>query len=173
MGLTITPAITLQADRLRFPGMLPREILIFKQWLKTNEELYDSFDYNIRIGPAFDPGPAYNDSVRQEAIANSKKRIDAVAWKGMQPTIIEVKDRAGLSPIGQILGYKAFWLAEHSDLPHPHLVIVTNRAQEGIQIATTFHDIALHVVPTDFSLLRISRRASPFMAKQQKGVTYL
>ena len=93
----------MQADRLRFPGMLPREILIFKTWLAQHEAEYDRFDYNFRIGAGQDPGPTWPDYIRKCAIENSQLRIDALAWKANAPTIIEVKDRAGASALGQLL----------------------------------------------------------------------
>ena len=166
VGLTITPAITLQADRLSFPGMLPREVLIWKTWLRSHEREYDSFDYNQRIGPGFDPGPAWPENMRVMAIANSKKRMDAVAWKGTLATLVEVKDRAGASALGQLLTYYPLWTAAHSDLPRPNMLLVTNRIQPGIDIAAGFHGVSVAIVPTDFSSLARDRRASPFMAKQ-------
>lgn len=172
MGLTISPAITLQSERLSYPGMLPREILIWRTWLKGNQLSYDSFDYNTRIGPGYDPGPGWPDNMRVMAIANSQKRVDAVGWRGQVPTLFEVKDRCGASAMGQLLTYLPLWLQTYPDLPRPFLAIVTNRIQPGIDVAAQFHGVALYITPTDFSSLRIDRRASPFMATQKTTNTY-
>jgi hypothetical protein len=153
-NLTITPAITMQADRLRFPGMLPREILIFKNWLTAHEAEYDSFDYNKRIGAGQDPGPTWPDYVRQCAIANTQLRIDAVAYKAGVPTLIEVKDRAGASALGQILTYEAVWLKDYPQGPAPLLILVTNRIQLNMGPLIQKSGVRLDVVPTDFSSLK-------------------
>jgi hypothetical protein len=173
MGLTINPAQTLQADRLRFPGMLPREVLIWKCWLRKHEAEYDSFSYNERIGPGYDPGPAWDQNMRTMAIANSQKRLDAVAWQGTLATLIEVKDRAGASALGQLLTYYPLWSAQHTDLPRAKMLLVTNRIQPAIDIAAAYNGVALEIVACDFSQLARDRRASPFMSPQRRGITYI
>src|SRR5574341_2246525 len=104
-----TPAQTLQSERLKYPGLLPREIIILREWLRLHERDFDRFGYNVRVGDGFDPGPGFSDDVRKQAIDNSKKRIDAVGWQGSSVLLIEVKDRAGLSAIGQLIGYRPLW----------------------------------------------------------------
>lgn len=167
MGLTINPAQTLQRDRLSFPGMLPRECLIWRAWLAANESRFDSFSYNDRIGPGYDPGPAWPDNMRLMAVANSQKRLDCIAWQGSQATLVEVKDRAGASALGQLLTYYPLWSAQHTDLPRARMLLVSNRIQPGIDVAAAYHGVEVNVVACDFSVLKRDRRASPFMAKQR------
>jgi hypothetical protein len=167
-----TPAQTLQADRLRFPGMLPREVLIFRNWLGTHESEYDSFDYNARVGAGFDPGAGWDESIRAMAIANSQKRLDVVGWKGTQATLIEVKDRAGASALGQLLTYAPLWSTAHQDLPRANMRLVTNRLQPDIGVVASYWGIAVDVVATDFSILARDRRAAPFISKLTVGVRY-
>ena len=173
MGLTVNPAQTLQADRLTFPGMLPRECLIWRAWLRLHEREYDAFSYNERIGPGYDPGPAWPENMRVMAIANSQKRLDAVAWRGPQATLVEVKDRAGASALGQLLTYYPLWSTVHQDLPRAKMLLVSNRIQPGIDQAAAWHGVSVEVLPVDFSILARDRRASPFMAPQRKGTVYL
>lgn len=172
MGLTPNPAQKLQVQRLRFPGMMVREIIIWLNWLAGNESAYDRFDYNVRIGPGYDPGPAYDDKTRFMALANSKKRLDAVIWKGVQATLVEVKDRAGASALGQLLTYYPLWNAEHTDVPRAKMLLVSNRIQPGIDIAAEYHGVFVNVVPTDFSILSRQQQSSPFMPIQRRGTTY-
>jgi hypothetical protein len=150
-GLTPTPAQTLQADRLSFPGMLPREILIWKAWLRLHESEYSNYDYNVRVGQGVDPGPGYTDAIRQMAILNSQKRIDAVAWQDVVPTIFEVKFCAGASAVGQLVVYRPLWAQLYPLVPVTHLALVTNSLQADIQPALTQQGISLFVIPTDFS----------------------
>lgn len=154
MPLTSTPAQTLQAQRLNFPGLLPREVLLLREWLKLHESEYDRFDYNMRIGAGVDPGPGWPQEIRQMAVANSQLRLDAVGWQGVQPTIIEVKDRAGASACGQLVTYEAVWLKDQlSPLP-PKLLLITNRVQQNILPLLEKAGIELQVVQADFSILQ-------------------
>lgn len=154
-AVTITPAQTLREDRLSFPGLLPREVLIIKAWLQLHAKEYDSFDFNRRIGDGYDPGPGYEDHLRRMAVANTMLRLDAVGYKGKQPTIIEVKDRAGASAVGQLLTYEAVWLHDYPDTPAPKLILVTNRLQPNIIHVLDKSGVDLNVVQVDFSSLRM------------------
>ena len=149
-----TPAQRLQADRLRFPGLLPREVLVLKAWLVLHEKEYDRFDYNVRLGEGTDPGPTFADDVRKMAIMNSQKRVDAVAFKSDQPTLIEVKDRAGFSAVGQIVGYDALWRKQFPTSPAPKLLMVCNRFAPDILPVLQRNGIELAVVEVDFGILR-------------------
>lgn len=149
-----TPAQRLQAERMRFPGLLPRECLVLKAWLALHEAEYDRFDYNVRLGEGNDPGTQFPDDVRRMAILNTQKRVDAVAYKSDQPTLIEVKDRAGFSAIGQIVGYDALWRQQNPTTPAPKLLLVCNRFPNDILPVLQKQGIELAVVEVDFSILK-------------------
>ena len=151
-----TPAQRLQADRLNFPGLLPREVLVLKAWLRLHEGEYTRFDYNVRLGQGTDPGPTWPDDLRKMAILNSQKRVDAVGFQSDQPTLIEVKDRAGFSAVGQIVGYNTLWRVQFPTSPAPKLLIVCNRYAPDILPVLQANGIALNVVDVDFAILRRS-----------------
>lgn len=144
----------LQAERLRFPGMLPREIVVWVAWLQLHESEYSGWQYNVRIGKGDDPGPTYPDNIRQMAIANSQKRLDALAFQGPQPFIFEVKDRAQLSAVGQLLGYSHLYRMDNPLQPEPVLVLVTNRTTADLGVVTHASNIRLDLVDADYSALR-------------------
>lgn len=149
-----TPAQRLQADRLRFPGLLPREVLVLKAWLNLHEAEFDRFDYNVRLGEGNDPGSQFPQGIRDMAIKNTQKRVDAVAYKSDQPTLIEVKDRAGFSAIGQIVGYDALWRHQFPTTPAPKMLIVCNRFASDILPVLQRQGIEINQVDVDFSILR-------------------
>jgi hypothetical protein len=119
--------------------------------LRQHEGEYDRFDYNVRLGPGTDPGPTYADSVRQQAIANSQLRVDAVGWQGDVPTIIEVKENAGTSALGQILTYNVTWQLEHQGQSAPKLLVVTDRLQQSVRAPLAAHGVQVAVVRPDYS----------------------
>jgi len=163
-NLQPTVAQYLQKERFKYPGLLPREIVVLRAWLRLHEQEYDRFDYNVRIGTGFDPGPTVTESIRQMAIANSQKRIDAVAYKGNAVTLIEVKDRAGFSAVGQLVGYLHMWQAQYPISARPRLLLVANRLQDDIPLVASGAGIDIELVEADFSELggiRPRRRSVP------------
>ncbi len=147
----------IQADRFSFPGMLPREIQVWKAWLVLHEKEYDSFDYNVRLGQGQDPGPSYDEPTRRQAILNSQKRVDVVALQRNAPTLIEVKDRAQASAIGQLVTYDALWRQSNPAGPEPKLLLVTNRLAPDLIPVLARANIGLNLVEADFSVLHKPR----------------
>ncbi len=120
-----TVAQRLLADRERFPSMIPGEIVIFRGWLRLHEKEYDRFEFAVRIGKGEDPGPTFGKNLREMWINNTRLRLDAVAYRGTDPTIIEVKDDAGAAAVGQLLTYKRVWIDEQRSIVPPKLILVT------------------------------------------------
>lgn len=149
-----TPAQRLESERLRYPGLLPEEILVLRAWLNLHQAQYDRFDYNMRIGQGIDPGPTYTAEVRRQAILNTQLRIDAVAFKGLQATIIEVKRRATPSNVGQLLTYHSVWRIEFPTTPDPLLLLVCNQFSQHILPRVRESNILLEQVTVDFSGLK-------------------
>lgn len=149
-----TLAQRLESERFKYPGLLPDEVLVLRAWLALHQSEYDRFDYNMRIGQGIDPGDAYSPEVRKQAILNTQLRIDAVAWKGTQPTIIEVKRRTTPSNVGQILTYASVWKIEFPSGPAPILRLVCNTFSPNILPRVRESQINLDVVQVDFSGLK-------------------
>jgi hypothetical protein len=103
-----------------------------RRWLARHQSEYDRFHYNVRIGAARDPGPAYADWVRASARMSSQLRMDAIAWRGKQATIIELKNVAYPSGAQKLAVYGAVWWSENADSPKPVLLLVAR----GIDPAT-------------------------------------
>jgi hypothetical protein len=176
MGSTASPAIRMQADRLKFPGMQVREILIWKNWLYLNSTRFDRYEYNVRLGDGVDPGQSYPDSSRRMWIANSMKRVDVVAVRGGHVTLIEVEENPGMTAFGQLAGYQTLWRnrvaaggspAVHTQLdvekffpadlpsdPNPSLLLVSARVGNDALAVAKSAGVAVEVVPTDFSSLK-------------------
>lgn len=132
--------------RRRFGSLLPREVLVLVAWLKLHEAEYDRWQFDVRIGKGFDPGPGFTEDIRRMAVLNSQKRMDALGWQGQQATIVEVKERASLGAVGQLVGYKALFQQEHPDLPAPLLVLVAMRADADLLPALVAVGIKLELV---------------------------
>jgi len=166
----------LEHDLTSFPGMLADETVVWRAWLKLHEAEYVRFEYNIRLGPDQDPGPAFLPAVRKNVILNHKLRIDAVGWKEIQndllpaiiespqqiyeifpsavAEIIEVKRRATQSATGEILGYLAHWLENWPSNPHPRIRLVAAAYAQTILATVRAHAILLDPIAVDFSILR-------------------
>lgn len=140
------PLPYVEVHRLTYPAMLPAEIAVFRAWLQLHEGEYTRFEYNVRVGPGFDPGEGVMQSIRDMSIKSTRKRMDALAWQGDTPLIIEVKDRAGLSAIGQLLGYRVHWQRENPQSIPPKMLLVANRLAPGVEDVLNAHNVPFELV---------------------------
>jgi hypothetical protein len=139
--------------------MLPLEIAIIKAWLIQHEKEYDRFEYNVRIGSGTDPGPSYDPTMRKMALDITKKRVDAVAWQGSAPTLIEVKNRATLAAVGQILSYNVLWKQDYPTGPDPKLLLIAATFDPDTIPVLNAHNVTWTAIPVN--PLFIPRRMFP------------
>ena len=155
-----TPAQVLESDRWKYPGMAPREVLIWRKWLEAHQGEYTGWTYNVLLGNGIDPGPTYPQVYRDQYIRNTQKRADAVAQQGNQPFIFEVKDRAVASSMSQLLTYKALWPITFPGTPPPVLVLVSNRVSADMPMVLEASGIRYDQVDgVDFSVLSLQQSA--------------
>jgi hypothetical protein len=170
-----TVAQRLESELLKYPGMQADETLVWRTWAAANQQNYDRFDHNIRLGPGVDPGPSFLPQVRKGAILNSQLRLDSVGWTGIdnsilpavitspkqvydlfpsaQAEIMEVKRRATSSAIGEVSTHFHLWVQEFPDNPIPLLRIICAGYSNGILAAVKANKITLDVVAVNFSML--------------------
>jgi hypothetical protein len=158
MSTTPTPkpeiAQLFAEDRLRYPGMIPVEIAIFKAWFPRRANDYTSGEFNVRVGKGFDPGPAFGESERKAAIYSTQKRIDALLWQGQQPTILEVKYRASLLVIGQLVAYQILWILDNPGSPTPLLRCISAQSDDDTDTVMDKLGIKHDIVAADLSAFK-------------------
>ena len=89
----------------KYPHLRPEDVAIWKTFLSTRPDFYDSVDYDLKVGRGRDYSEIPKDEFRADMEYLSKKRIDVVGYKDNEIHIIELKPRAGFSAVGQVLGY--------------------------------------------------------------------
>lgn len=107
-----------------FPERTDRESGIIRDWLSAHVGDYDKFSFSVRIGEGQTPNPNDLPGVQRSVAFSSKKRIDVLAWKGITPTIVEVKERVTPAVLGQLLTYRRLFLEENADAEDPALVAI-------------------------------------------------
>jgi len=84
--------------------------------------------------------------IRQMAEWNAAKRIDVLGWCAGVASIIELRDNAGFSAIGQLLGYRHLFTKDFPDLTQVKMILVTNRQDRDILETAETVDIDVEYV---------------------------
>lgn len=128
----------------QYPQLTANESAVARAWLVEHADEYDDVDFSVRLGATVDRDPSWSDSTWKQAQILSQKRIDMVAYKGSEVTIIEVKLRVSLAALGQLLGYATLWRIEHPETTGVNLIAIGNSA------LVDAHDILMaHAIPTE------------------------
>lgn len=135
----------------KYPGMRQPESLIWAAWLAAHPAHSQMSSYNVPVGAGVDPGAHIEHSIRQMAVKNSQRKIDVVLTHPDGHTLVEVKERAQLGSIGQLLGYAHLWQQDHPGVAVPRMMLLTARLSPGVKEVAEKHGITVAVVSADFS----------------------
>lgn len=107
-----------------FPEKTKTESTVYRDYLQAHIHEFDYVILQVRLGVGMTPDPSHLEGIQQQAIRNSLKIIDILGWKGLQPTIIEVKKRVTVAALGQVRGYRQLFMEANPEALEPHLKIV-------------------------------------------------
>ncbi len=105
---------------------------LWNRFLDTYGAGFDSFAYDVRVGPASGAARGFDEQTQAVFRALSQLRIDAVGYRGGEVWIFEVKPFAGISTVGQLIGYRDLYVAEFRPERAPSLGVVTDRFQPAV-----------------------------------------
>jgi len=129
-------------------GATVLETLLAQAYVRKYPARWDDYSFNFRLGTGSDPGPNYDASIRRMNILLTQKRIDMVTRKGGLYGLWELKARAGLSALGQLLGYQAMWEKEGRPSSGLTIGIITRLVDADVSIALERHQIAVEIFDT-------------------------
>lgn len=123
------------------------ETAVAKAYLIAHTNDFDWAELNVRLGPGVDPGPTFAPNIRKMAIMNSQLRADMVLWRGEIPTIVEVKDRALPSVLGQLITYWTLMRQDNPKLLQVYKVVAARTVAPGVYPVMDQYGIALELYP--------------------------
>lgn len=112
-----------------FVHMSEPEKAIWLRYLMAGGTSLAPFEYDLRVGRGLDMGAAATGFEVRTAAALTTKRIDAIARSGSTIVIFEVKQRAGLGSIGQMIGYRDLYLQTFPTSTTVEMLLVTDQLQ--------------------------------------------
>lgn len=132
--------------RYKYPHMIEQESRVWNRFIDEYPGYFDSCDYDWRVGDGMPIEPEWNENIKRMAKMITQKRIDVLGWVGDQPTIVEVKNRAELDTLGQILGYFDLFIRVFVNFPEPLMLIVCNMIGPDDRFVMEKHDIKIVTV---------------------------
>lgn len=134
-----------------FPHMMEGDVPLFAAFVLSDYgNIYQRWVFDLHVGAGHITGPAFDPADIALALEVSRLRIDAVGYIGSSPTIFEVKPSAGLSALGQVIGYRYFYQKEFQMVPQ--LGIITDDTTPDLRELYAAMGVGLYLVePVDLS----------------------
>lgn len=127
-----------------YPHMLAEDTEVWSKYLASPLVPIKELWYDVHVGAGI-PLPAdASDMDRRIAAGISRKRIDVVAAVGGGFWIIEVKPRANMVALGQVLTYSRLFALEYSPRGEVWPVIVCDSADDDL--VDQFDELGVAVV---------------------------
>jgi len=130
----------------KYPHMLPAEREIWHRFIRTREAEFLSLTYDLHLGEGIPPPPDASEQVRKVIEATSKKRVDAIGETDRDIWIFEVKERGGMSALGQLLTYRYLYMKEYRPTKPVRLALVCSRLEPDVSSVLQAQGIEIYVV---------------------------
>lgn len=130
----------------RYPHMLPNEVELWDRFLKVTDIEFIRFEYDVHVGEIIEAPPGTPDYLKPMLEAVYRKRIDAVGHTADAIWVFEVKNRAGLSAMGQALAYKELYIVEFRPVLPIRMGVVCEMKATDVDYLYRLHNIHLFVV---------------------------
>ena len=132
--------------RRKYPHLIQEETDVWNRFVDKFPKRYKSVDYDFRVGNGQIPPEGYTKNYERMVTMLTQHRIDVLAWVGDYPTIIEVKNRAILSTVGQLIGYRTLFEADFPNLEKPGLLCVCASISDDVKMVFDVQGIPVEVV---------------------------
>ncbi len=132
--------------KARYPHMKPGEAAIWERFSQRLPWPAESIRYDIRLGKGV-PLPIDTEAwVSRMVWALSTKRLDVLVETRREVVLVEVKERAAMSAVGQLLGYLVLFRDQFPTKKVVRLVCVCERIAPDMGPVFREYGIEVYVV---------------------------
>lgn len=127
--------------------MAGQDVAVWVDYQAANADGWDWVEYDVRCGTVQECPPSLERAMRRMVESLSAKRVDAVVGVGEVVQVVEVKERGGMSALGQVLTYRECLLEEGRFGARLEAVIVCRRADVDVGRAAPLFGVRVVEVP--------------------------
>ena len=116
----------------KYPHMLPVEAELWDKFLRERTPEFIKLEYDVHVGDVPPPPETLPDYLKGMFQSVYSKRIDVVAHDPDKIYVIEVKPRAGMTALGQVLAYKFLYERDFKPIVPVEMRLVCERKEMNI-----------------------------------------
>jgi len=124
--------------------MSPAEEALWDRYLVWSPHSFLRLTYDLHLGDHAPLDPTWEQWVVDLVKATSRKRVDVIGETEREIIIFEVKDRADMSALGQLLAYESLYIEEYEPKKPIKKVVIADRL--GYSMARIFPTFNIEVI---------------------------
>jgi len=109
------------------------DILLWNRFINAFPTYFEKVAYDVHIGKGVDVPPDLDPRLQDMAKILTQKRIDVIGVKNGVYTIVEVKQYAGTTAVGQLMVYHQLISEDYPFMVNASLLIVTDVLQPDMK----------------------------------------
>jgi hypothetical protein len=129
-----------------FVHMSPAEKAIWLRFLQMGGTQFAPFSYDVRVGDGLQMPAGSTSYDIKAAAALTTKRIDVLYFIRTTAVIVEVKVRAGLGALGQLVGYRDLFLKGGTNGTDARMLLITDSLQPDVAQVLEQNGVAWQIV---------------------------
>lgn len=131
-------------DRL-MTHLRPSERILFHAFEDRDYLPHAVYEFDLHLGEGMPLDPAWPPWLANMARALTQRRVDVVAHTPKETWILEIKERAGTTAIGQLLLYQALYVRDIAPTISPRLGLICPLV--GFDLGDIFEAFAITTFP--------------------------
>ncbi len=117
----------------KYPHLLPGDVTLWEIFLARDHPDNITVVYDLHLGPGAELPTNLPDNIKRMATAITQYRVDVVIYYPDRIHVTEIKPQAGLTALGQALGYAFLYRAERPSDLRIVPTVLTNFLKPGLQ----------------------------------------
>lgn len=131
----------------KYPHLAPQDVAVWELFITQNPQAYTSVDYDFRVGRGALAPLGTPDNLVRDLTSLTQKRIDAVGWHpDGSVDIIEVKPRANLAAIGEVISYNLLFVLDTKNPPVRTRRIIAKQSDPDVEDIAASQNIQIILV---------------------------
>ncbi len=118
----------------KYPHMSPGEEKLWERYLTWGPYVFLRLTYDLHLGDSAPLDPTWQPWLVNLVLATSRKRVDVIGETDKEVIIYEVKERAGMNALGQLLCYEALYREEYKPTKPIKKAVITDRLPPNMDI---------------------------------------
>lgn len=118
----------------KYPHMSPGEEKLWERYLAWCPYAFSALTYDLHLGDSAPLDPTWQPWLVNLVLATSRKRVDVIGETDKEIIIYEVKERAGMNALGQLLCYEALYREEYHPTKPIRKAVITDRLPPNMEV---------------------------------------